>query len=413
MNKDYNLTDSKSFCMLPWVHLHATPRGKAAACCISNSCSTPDGMGDISKQSIFSIMNSDTMVQLRKDMLSGVLNTECNRCYEHEKQNVSSARQFMNKELQMFYEESIENTNSDGTLKELNMRFFDIRFSNICNFKCRTCGSGYSSQWEQEELKSNSPNITIYSKNDNSALLNEVLSQVPNIRIAYFAGGEPLITEEHYVILEKMIRSGVAKHVQLRYNTNASNLRYKDRDLLSMWKHFSKGVNIDASIDHYGERAEYIRHGTVWSTVEENIKQLRALPYVSFRMNTVLSVFNLLTINDFYEYLIKNDLYNAKDKGYLIYNMVSPEFLSCHLLPPEYKVKGRISIIQTMAMLGRNKFSKWKITLLKNALSWTTAYNTWDEQKVEFKNEINRIDNLRNEDFRKTFPELAGLLDTE
>jgi organic radical activating enzyme len=319
----------------------------------------------------------------------------------------------MNKELQMFYEESIENTNSDGTLKELNMRFFDIRFSNICNFKCRTCGSGYSSQWEQEELKSNSPNITIYSKNDNSALLNEVLSQVPNIRIAYFAGGEPLITEEHYVILEKMIRSGVAKHVQLRYNTNASNLRYKDRDLLSMWKHFSKGVNIDASIDHYGERAEYIRHGTIWSTVEENIKQLRALPYVSFRMNTVLSVFNLLTINDFYEYLIKNDLYNAKDKGYLIYNMVSPEFLSCHLLPPEYKIKGRISIIQTMAMLGRNNFSKWKITLLKNALSWTTAYNTWDEQKVEFKNEINRIDNLRNEDFRKTFPELAGLLDTE
>jgi organic radical activating enzyme len=413
MNKDYHLTTSKSFCMLPWVHLHATPKGTAAACCISKSCSTSVGMGDVSKQSMFSIMNSDSMVQLRKDMLSDVLNPECNTCYVHEQQNVSSARQVMNRELQEFYEESIENTNTDGTLKELKMRFFDIRFSNICNFKCRTCGSGYSSQWEQEELKSNSPNITIYPKNDNSALLNEVLSQVPNIRIAYFAGGEPLITEEHYVILEEMIKTGVAKHVQLRYNTNASNLRYKDRDLLSMWKHFSKGVNIDASIDHYGERAEYIRHGTVWSTVEENIKQLRALSYVSFRMNTVLSVFNLLTINDFYEYLIKNDLYNAKDNGYLIYNMVSPEYLSCHLLPPEYKVKGRISIIKTMAMLGRNNFSKWKIALLQNALTWTTAYDMWDEQKVEFKNEINRIDNLRNEDFRKTFPELAGLLDIE
>jgi hypothetical protein len=66
-----------------------------------------------------------------------------------------------------------------------------------------------------------------------------------------------------------------------------------------------------------------------------------------------------------------------------------------------------------MAMLGRNNFSKWKIALLQNALIWTTAYDMWDEQKVEFKNEINRIDNLRNEDFRKTFPELAGLLDTE
>jgi hypothetical protein len=66
-----------------------------------------------------------------------------------------------------------------------------------------------------------------------------------------------------------------------------------------------------------------------------------------------------------------------------------------------------------MAMLGRNNFSKWKIALLQNALTWTTAYDMWDEQKVEFKNEINRIDNLRNEDFRKTFPELAGLLDLE
>ena len=399
--------------MLPWVHLHSTPKGKAAACCISNSCSTPDGMGNVSKQSMFSIMNSDSMVQLRKDMLSGVLNPECNICYVHEKQNVSSARQVMNKELQEFYEESIENTNTDGTLKELNMRFFDIRFSNICNFKCRTCGSGYSSQWEQEELKSNSPNITIYPKNDNSTLLTEVLSQVPNIRIAYFAGGEPLITEEHYVILEEMIKTGVAKNVQLRYNTNASNLRYKDRDLLSMWKHFSKGVSIDASIDHYGERAEYIRHGTVWSTVEENIKQLRTLPYVKMRINTVLSVFNLLTIHDFYEYLLKNELYNSKDNSYLLYNMVSPEYLSCHILPPEYKVKGRISILQTMSMLVRTNFSKWKIAQLQNALTWTTAYDMWDEQKVEFKNEINRIDNLRNEDFRKTFPELAGLLDTE
>jgi hypothetical protein len=413
MSKDYHLTESKSFCMLPWVHLHSTPKGKAAACCISNSCSTPDGMGNVSKQSMFSIMNSDSMVQLRKDMLSGVLNPECNSCYVHEKQNVNSARQYMNIELKEFYEESIANTNTDGTLKELNMRFFDIRFSNICNFKCRTCGSGYSSQWEQEELKNNLPNIAIHPKNDNSNLLSEVLSQVPNIRIAYFAGGEPLITDEHYVILEEMIKTGVAKHVQLRYNTNVSNLKYKDRDLLSIWKHFNKGIRIDASIDHYGPRAEYIRHGTNWSTVEENIKQLRALPYVSFRMNTVLSVFNLLTINDFYEYLIKNDLYNAKDNRYLIYNMVHPKYLSCHLLPYEYKVKGRNSIIQSMLTLIQHKFNKSRIIQLQDALSWTTAYNTWDEQKLEFKNKINQIDSLRNEDFRKTFPELAGLLDTE
>jgi len=113
MNKDYHLTKSKSFCMLPWVHLHTTPKGASAACCISKSCSTPVGMGDISKQSMFSIMNSDSMVQLRKDMLSDVLNPECNTCHVHEQKNVGSARHVRNKELQEFYEESIENTNND------------------------------------------------------------------------------------------------------------------------------------------------------------------------------------------------------------------------------------------------------------------------------------------------------------
>jgi hypothetical protein len=66
-----------------------------------------------------------------------------------------------------------------------------------------------------------------------------------------------------------------------------------------------------------------------------------------------------------------------------------------------------------MTILAQHKFNKSRITQLQNALSWTAAYNTWDEQKLEFKNEINQIDSLRNEDFRKTFPELAGLLDTE
>ena len=414
IDKQYNLTENKSFCMLPWTHLHITPTGLTAPCCIATTASNPE-IDNIRNKSIQDAVNSDKMNNLRKKMLLGELSKECNTCHIHEQKNVHSTRQVLNKELVEFYDESVPYTNSDGSLNDFKMRYFDIRFSNICNFKCRTCGPEYSSQWGIEINKNQNSNqpIIIHIDNGKGEVLGEVLEQVPNIKLAYFAGGEPLITEEHYVILEEMVRTGAAKDIQLKYNTNASNLKYKDKDLLSIWKHFDKGVIVDASVDHYGARAEYIRHGTNWATIEENIKLLQTLPYVTLRLNTVLSVFNLLTIGDFYEYLIKNNLYTNNNTGYLIYNMISPEYLACHILPPEYKNLGKNSIISAISLLLRNKFRMSKIVPLKNAYTWTTSYNTWDIHKEEFKREINRIDSLRNEDFRKTFPELAGLLDTE
>lgn len=413
MNKEYHLNESKSFCMLPWTHIHSTPSGVASACCISSSCHTAVGMGNTKEQSLIDCVNSPKMNSLRKDMIAGVLNAECSQCHIHEKTGVSSSRTVMNKVLGEFYDEVINNTNMDGSLKEFKMRYFDIRFSNICNFKCRTCGAGYSSQWEQEDLKNNVSHARIYPKNNKPELVNEILTHVPNIKIAYFAGGEPLITEEHYVILEEMIKTGAAKDIKLRYNTNTSNLRFKDKDLLSMWKHFNKGVAVDASIDHYGDRAEYIRHGTDWSVVENNIKILRSLPFVNFRINTVLSVFNILTIGDFYEYLIRNNLYFPKDQGYTIYPMSSPNYLSCHILPPDYKAIGKKSVNQAIAALLRNKFNLFRLEQLKNVHVWITQNNTWDQEKIKFKEEISRLDTVRNENFKRTFPELAGLIDKE
>jgi len=394
--------------MLPWVHLHITPTGLTAPCCIATTESDPE-IDNINGKTIQSAVNSDKMNTIRKNMLKGVLSKECTTCHVHEQQNVHSTRQVMNKDLSAYYDSTVPNTNSDGSLDDFKMHYFDIRFSNICNFKCRTCGPDYSSQWGIEK---NKPKV-IHIDNGKGKILEEVIAQVPNIKIAYFAGGEPLITEEHYVILEEMIRTGAAKDIQLKYNTNASNLKYKDKDLLSLWKHFDKGVIVDASIDHYGTRAEYIRHGTNWATVEENIKLLRTLPHVSLRMNTVLSVFNVLTIGDFYEYLISNDLYNNKDMGYLVYNMISPAYLACHILPPEYKTISRDSIMRAISLLVTNKFNMSRIVQLRHAYTWSKTYDTWDTHKDEFKSEINRLDALRNEDFRKTFPELAGLLDLE
>ena len=413
MNKDFLLNESKTFCMLPWTHLHVTPIGTAAPCCIADSCNNHVGMGDAKKERLLDLINSPKMKQLRLDMINGVPNTECNSCYSHEAHKIKSWRQTSNEAYEQYFDEVL-NTNSDGSLPEFKMRYYDMRFSNICNFKCRTCSQEYSSQWEQENLRNNVSYALTFPKNTNTELVQDVLDNIEHMDTAYFAGGEPLIMDQHYVILEEMIRKG-RTDIQLRYNTNASNLKYKNKDIIDLWSRFTKPIDIAVSIDHVKERAEYIRHGTDWGTVEKNVKLIRSLPNVAFSVNTVLSVFNFLTFDQFYQYLMVKEIYNSSCG---IYNMTSPYHLSCHVLPPEYKQLGKQSLEQTIRVIGNNITDHARNHILE-AITWAMSRDIADEIDPSnttymqlFKDEINRIDSIRGEDFRKTFPELAPLLDS-
>lgn len=403
------LEKSKTFCMAPWIHLHVMPTGVAAPCCIAESCATETGVGNAREQKLMDVVNGEKMNQLRMDMLTGVKNEECTKCYKQEEQGIKSFRQMLSDEMKHHFDDCIDNTDLDtGMLMKFKMRYFDIRFNNICNFKCRTCGSAFSSQWEQEDLKSNVWYAKTLPKNDNKEFLQDVIDQIDHMETAYFAGGEPLITEEHYLLLEEMIRRK-RTDIRLRYNTNLSNFKFKNKDLIGLWKNFKNGVNIYASIDHYGARAEYIRHGTDWGVVENNFYTAKSLNFISIQMNTVLSVFNYLTIHEFYDYLIKKNLYNPKDRVYTLYNMSTPEHLTAHILPHELKVKGAQSINKAIDLLTDKKFGKDHIAQLEDTENWVWSKNTWEEQRDKFREEIKRLDKIRGEDFMKTFPEIATL----
>lgn len=409
MNKEYHLTKSKTFCMAPWVHLHTTPTGVAAPCCVAESITTVNGVGNSKTQSLMEIVNSKKMKQLRLDMINEVSNAECTICYDQEKVNIMSFRQHLNINYEHYYNEALSNTTLDGAVTEFKMKYFDIRFNNICNFKCRSCGSEFSTQWEQEDIKSKVVYAKIIPKNDNPKFLHEVIDQIQFMENAYFAGGEPLITEEHYILLEEMIKQN-RTDIILQYNTNLSNLKFKDKDLLGLWKHFKHKIHVSASIDHYGDRAEYIRHGTDWAKVEENFTQVKKTSYIQLTMNTVLSVFNILTIHEFYQYLIDQQLYNSTDHAYSLFNMTNPLHMSSLILPYEYKLKGKDSLEKCVKLLKDNNFKKNQIVQQNQSLNWLFSKNTWDQQKDMFRSEIQRLDNIRGEDFSKTFPELAGLL---
>jgi MoaA/NifB/PqqE/SkfB family radical SAM enzyme len=308
-------------------------------------------------------------------------------------------------------EELISNTHPDGTLDDFKMYYFDIRFNNICNFKCRTCNADFSSQWEQEDIKENIIQDRRISKNNSNTLIEDVLKHVPYFGHVYFAGGEPLITEEHYIVLEEMIRQKKTD-VTLRYNTNLSNLKFKNKDLLALWKNFDK-VEISASIDHYGKRAEYIRHGTKWEEIENNFRILKATPNLQLQINTVVSVFNILTLHDFYEYLYTNGLYEPNDQTYSLFPLITPQEFSGLILPKEYKEKAIENIVKLVGKMHSLGFREPVKSNLISLLKWIYSENTWDQYKETFKLEVNRIDRIRGENFEKTFPELAGLLDYE
>ena len=406
MNKEFLLNESKTFCMFPWVHLNATPKGDVYPCC-SNDYTTP--VGNTKEHTLKQIFNSPKMKELRLDMLNERKNKICDFCYKHEEAGPHSFRNYSKEHFAKYYDEVVPTTKGDGTVDDFKMRYFDIRFSNICNFKCRTCGSEFSSQWGAEMQKNFDPKhpVVIHVDDGNGKVLEEVLTHIEHIDLAYFAGGEPLITDEHYTMLEEMIRLN-RTDITLRYNTNASNIKYKKHDILDLWKHF-KRIELSCSIDHYGERAEWLRKGTDWGKVESNLLTFRELDYVSFQMNTVFSIFNYPTIGEFYQYLKDKNIVRREDWYHSLYLAVHPSYYCAKSLPKELKGP---AAEKALYWADHNDGDGTSLSrLIRDAVNFAGDKNQWNEVRESFLMHTGSIDRIREENLWQVFPELNKLQD--
>ncbi len=400
-----SIIENKTFCILPWIHAYIEPSGNVLPCC------TTDGkipFGSVKENSLKDVVsNSEGYKQMRLNMINGVKSPSCKFCYKTEKTQNWSFRTYANEKFIHHLDEVLENTNDDGSLKDFKMYYYDIRFSNICNFKCRTCGSAFSSSWGAENRIYNKDfPIVIHADDNKGVLLKEVLDEhIDNVEIAYFAGGEPLITEEHYIVLEELIRRGKT-NIILRYNSNLSNFKFKNNDLIGLWKQFKK-IELSASIDNFGERAEYIRHGTDWGVIETNLNQITQYDFIDYQFNTVMSVFNFLTLSEFYSYMKVKGFYRPKD-NISLFPCMDPAYFSSQIMPENLKKLGVVKLQHLIYKLKLEHY--YSIQSLQNAISFATAENTWDQWKTEFQSQINRVDEIRGEDFVKTFPELKSLM---
>jgi hypothetical protein len=226
------------------------------------------------------IVYNDRFLDLYKD---NTVPAACKKCTDLEESNITSLRlNFLELEKEKISTTSIQ--------------FLDIRNSNFCNAKCRFCGPHHSNLWDFEK---NGINVIRHTsiKPYMDLLINE------NIIEIYFAGGEPMISEDHYLILTNLVDKGFCKTINLRYSSNLSTLKYKDKDIFKLWNQF-KSVHIMVSADGIGEVYENIRSGLSWDTVEKNINILDTND-IKFNILYILNNLNIWFLKESLEYYKK------------------------------------------------------------------------------------------------------------
>lgn len=307
---------------MPWIHGHVSYQGRVQACCTANI-----PFGNINEKSLAEIWNDEPIKAVREQFLKGEMDNRCMSCIHVEEAGAKSIRQ------ETF--EKYPNIRPTSEEAELPI-YYDIRFSNLCNFKCRTCWHGYSSKWfeEAKQLKNTAGDkAIIYNIEDFDQFIEQTKDGLKNAQEIYLAGGEPLITEEHYRLLEWLIEQGNT-FVHLRYNTNLSHLRFKQWDILELWQSFDK-VSIQYSVDAAEELGEYIRKEMDWQQSIENLQKLKTLPNVNIVAAPTISILNIQGLPPLYEALMNNQL--LEKDAWKINFLERPFYYNIKAIPKAHK----------------------------------------------------------------------------
>jgi radical SAM protein with 4Fe4S-binding SPASM domain len=424
-------TPSKTFCVLPWTHLNFEPNGKVLPCCLMSNFLHVSGWsaGDLNNQTIEEIWNGDALKTLRKQMLSGEKPKLCHKCFDREKAVPGdSSRIAHNNEFKEKIKEIREITSEDGSVSKIDLKYWDFRFSNKCNFKCRSCGPDYSSNWVEDTKK------MIYfgrempeylpPDQDPRNLWNHKLRKIDNVDTSsrfeflkkhvkevekiYFAGGEPLIMDEHYFILDMLLEQG-RTDVKLTYNTNTSTLLYKGKSVLDYWSKWDKNkVHVWSSIDEVGPRAELVRKGTEWAVVESNLKQISALG-VNLVPGVTVSAFNVFRLPEIIEKFIEIGIVSKKQNynNWSLNPLYTPDYYHVSILSDSFRreIGKKINDYIDYAKKTYNVDFTDKFGYLKSVLA--IPHNP--DFKNQFIETTRKLDIIRGENTFEIIPELKDV----
>jgi len=322
---------SDTFCILPWMHLATNASGTLRVCCNStpmkNFIHKPDGSNyKLFRDNIEEAWNSETYTTIRKQLLNGERPEMCTRCFREEDSGLRSARQAWNHRWKEDKEYTLD--------APFEIKYVDLRMSNLCNLKCRMCNPYASNMWLKEWASVNKAlepqeydRLNKMDWPERKKTWENLFSIAHTVEEIYLTGGEPTVIKEQIKLLDYFIDNGTAKDIRLKYNTNL--VKMPDW-LLDRWPHF-KRIQLNCSIDAYGDLDHYIRHPSNWNTVVKNFDSIQKLENAQIEIHCTVQMYNILRLPEFLRW--------AHPYGHKIhFNILNhPEYLNIRCLPKELK----------------------------------------------------------------------------
>lgn len=333
-------------CKIAWASFSNDPDGSVRPCCIyKGNIKKPDGSKFyVQNDSVEDIFNSEYMVNLRNEFLNGNKPKGCETCWIDESNGYKSKRQIYN---EIFESKDL----SVDITKPIDFPIdYQIIISNACNLKCRSCGTGHSTQWQKEmnNLPENVPGVNNYVHQfhmphgqpggNNSKLIEDLSKWTPKLKRLEIVGGEPFYIEKWKTIWDYLIESGYSKNIDLAMSTNTSI--YNEEQLEKITSNF-KAVGIGLSIDGMGEIYDYLRKNASWEISSDNCKKYHDFfisnrrPGLSFNYTYTISWLNAYNLPEFHDWVKENT------PEFRIWNNIVhyPNHMSIKMLPDEEKQK--------------------------------------------------------------------------
>lgn len=330
------LRESDTFCMIPFMHFYGTAKGDIVPC-----CEAQEAFMNVTGEHPHETWNNNSYRLLRKALSSGIKVEACNVCWHNEESGIDSNRLQWQRDSWEDFRDYIK-VNDDFTVDNPPL-WVELKVSNFCNLKCIMC-STHSSYKRVQDIDI----ISKYSKNYTTELMHptklfEELGKWDDmwdaVKVLQFTGGEPIINQEHYDLLDS-IPVEVRHKIRLRYATNISYLKFKKYDLLEIWSQF-KSVNIKVSMDGTDDVYNYIREGGDWDTVYSNICILNDVPNITVAVGITVQAHNIYYMPEFYDFWKNSHV----DLYFITANILqTPHYLS----PAVWHSKYRDAIIKKL-----------------------------------------------------------------
>ena len=402
------MTLPKTICMLPWVSIEASPMGTTRPCCMAHEEITDESgkKYDLNETNLEVAYHSEYMQDLRRQFRRGEKPATCNRCWDEEDAGRDSKRIHSQVRLKELYKQ-VDWANDDPD----QLWFVDLKLGNICNLKCRICGSWSSSKWAEEELAYmpkdfNKKEHIAYTwlkqgawPRKTETFWDNMKALLPNIKYFEFTGGEPWMIQEHWDLLQYAVDSGYSKNIDIHYNTNATQWPHtKDFDAYKLFQQFGR-VDIAFSIDNVGDRFEYERYGADWSIANRIIDEVHLyknkwIPNITTQLCFTINIQNVYYLDELLDWA------ETKHFGSIYFNMMhSPDHMSVQQMTP----------IAQELVLNKLKTTFWRRAHYQQEIDNVIKFieNGTGSDGSEFLFKMQRTDAHRKQNFMDTHPEIA------